>query len=195
MWVNRVPEPKTVKQRVHLDLVAATTDPLVAAGAYVVRRVGQGAHRWTLMADPEGGEFCVFEGADEPSALVVDSADPVADAAGVALAVFPSTGGLEGPPAVALADDVDWASGIAAASLMAEPVGAPTLLTSDGDVPEPTTSALKALAPQGSAATDDRQIFRIGDAAELAVDTGALHFFDPETGSGIYDEETTKGAS
>lgn len=98
----------------------------------------------------------------------VAGVNPVADAAGVALAVFPSTGGLEGPPAVALADDVDWASGIAAASLMAEPVGAPTLLTSDGDVPALTTSALKALAPQGSAATDDRQIFRIGDAAEPA---------------------------
>jgi len=35
----------------------------------------------------------------------------------------------------------------------------------------------------------------IGDAAELAIDTGTLHFFDPETGAGIYDEETTKGAS
>jgi multiple sugar transport system ATP-binding protein len=34
----------------------------------------------------------------------------------------------------------------------------------------------------------------IGDTAELAVDTGALHFFDPDTGAGIYDE-TTKGAS
>ena len=35
----------------------------------------------------------------------------------------------------------------------------------------------------------------IGDTAELAVDTGALHFFDPDTGAGIYDEETTKGTS
>jgi multiple sugar transport system ATP-binding protein len=34
----------------------------------------------------------------------------------------------------------------------------------------------------------------IGDTAELAVETGALHFFDPETGAGIYDE-STKGAS
>ncbi len=34
-----------------------------------------------------------------------------------------------------------------------------------------------------------------GDPAELVVDTGALHFFDLETGAGIYDDETTKGAS
>jgi multiple sugar transport system ATP-binding protein len=34
-----------------------------------------------------------------------------------------------------------------------------------------------------------------GDAAELVVDTGAVHFFDLETGAGIYDDETTKGAS
>jgi multiple sugar transport system ATP-binding protein len=33
-----------------------------------------------------------------------------------------------------------------------------------------------------------------GGSAEVAVDTRALHFFDPETGLGIYDEDTTKGA-
>ena len=36
---------------------------------------------------------------------------------------------------------------------------------------------------------------RPGETAELAVDTGALHFFDPATGAGIYDDGTTKGAS
>jgi multiple sugar transport system ATP-binding protein len=40
-----------------------------------------------------------------------------------------------------------------------------------------------------------RSKLNIGDKAELVVDTGALHFFDPDTGAGIYDEEPTKGAS
>ena len=42
---------------------------------------------------------------------------------------------------------------------------------------------------------DARSKLNIGEPAELTVDTGALHFFDPDTGAGIYDEETTKGAS
>jgi multiple sugar transport system ATP-binding protein len=40
-----------------------------------------------------------------------------------------------------------------------------------------------------------RSRVKIGDEVEVAVDSRALHFFDPETGLGIYDGATTKGAT
>jgi hypothetical protein len=61
MWVNPVPEPRTAKNRVHLDLRLPVADPapLVAAGATVVRppdaEIG-----WWVLADPDGNEFCAF---------------------------------------------------------------------------------------------------------------------------------------
>ena len=69
-WV--VPEDKTVKNRLHLDLsppetMSAEIDRLVAAGASVLRRVDEGGSYWTVMLDPEGNEFCILRGpADEP---------------------------------------------------------------------------------------------------------------------------------
>ena len=62
-WVfHSVPEPKTVKSRVHWDvrLVDTTIDGLVAAGATVLRPKEDDIH-WWVMADPEGNEFCAFE--------------------------------------------------------------------------------------------------------------------------------------
>lgn len=91
--------------------------------------------------------------------------DPVADAAGVALATSPATGGVEGPAAVSLVNVNDWAAGVAAAALVAAPVGAPILLSETDEVPDLTLSALTALAPQGSSETADAQLFRLGDAA------------------------------
>jgi hypothetical protein len=63
-------------------------------------------------------------------------------------------------------DAGDWPAAVAASSLVAEPVGAPVLFTEGDEVPELTTSALRALAPEGSPETDDEQLFRIGEAAE-----------------------------
>jgi multiple sugar transport system ATP-binding protein len=40
---------------------------------------------------------------------------------------------------------------------------------------------------------DPRAEVKEGEIAEVAVDTRGLHFFDPETGLGIYDE-AKKGA-
>ena len=63
----RVPGGKTVKNRVHPDVApyrgedpAAEVARLRAAGA-VLRGVGQGHDvSWTVLADPEGNEFCVL---------------------------------------------------------------------------------------------------------------------------------------
>ena len=96
----------------------------------------------------------------------VAGSDATTAAAAVALATYPSTGGVPGPAAVALVDVADWSSGIAAASLVAAPIGAPILVTDAGEVPELTASAVDALAPAGSSETDGRQAFRIGEAAE-----------------------------
>jgi hypothetical protein len=86
-----VPEPKTVKNRIHLDLVSeddahmrATVDRLLATGA-TYADVGQGDDvPWVVLADPEGNELCVLEprertrGAPGLASIVVDARDPAA---------------------------------------------------------------------------------------------------------------------
>jgi predicted enzyme related to lactoylglutathione lyase len=63
-YFAKVPESKQAKNRVHLDLTtpdASAVDELVALGATVIgeHEVPGGSHRWTVMCDPEGNEFCV----------------------------------------------------------------------------------------------------------------------------------------
>jgi predicted enzyme related to lactoylglutathione lyase len=60
---TRVPEPKATKNRWHLDL--DTDDPeaavphLESLGASVPRRVSEDGAGWTVLADPEGNDFCI----------------------------------------------------------------------------------------------------------------------------------------
>jgi hypothetical protein len=68
---GRVPEGKTVKNRLHMDLApqldddqAAMVESLIARGA-TRADVGQSAEgasevTWVVLADPEGNEFCVL---------------------------------------------------------------------------------------------------------------------------------------
>lgn len=66
LTIQRVPEPKTAKHRLHLDLFVSDDEvavaELVALGATVLVPAEGAGHQGmsaTVMADPEGGEFCV----------------------------------------------------------------------------------------------------------------------------------------
>ena len=60
-----VPEPKAVKNRLHIDLnpsgcdQAVELERLLALGARPAD-VGQGDESWVVLADPEGNEFCLL---------------------------------------------------------------------------------------------------------------------------------------
>lgn len=95
----------------------------------------------------------------------VGGPDPASNAAGVALATYPSTEPSQQPAAVTVVDADDWRAAIAASVLMSAPVGAPVLVSESDEVPEPTSEALDALDPQGSRATKGAQAFAIGAAS------------------------------
>ena len=63
LYFEKVPESKQAKNRVHIDLVnsdSSAIDELVRLGATVVENHELGtSHRWTVLQDPEGNEFCV----------------------------------------------------------------------------------------------------------------------------------------
>jgi len=70
LFFQPVPEPKIVKNRVHLDLRAPTTmaaevERMRELGAHEIRFVDEGHGSWTVMGDPEGNEFCVLRGVGE----------------------------------------------------------------------------------------------------------------------------------
>ena len=76
VWINAVPEPKTAKNRLHLDIHTGSVAELVELGASVL----DDTLPWTVMADPDGGEFCAFVRAEPPDQrlyeLVLDANDP-----------------------------------------------------------------------------------------------------------------------
>jgi hypothetical protein len=150
----------------------------------VVAAIGFGVG-YLVFDDPDGTGTSapaptpvVVEGAPQPQAADqigfpsfatrnttrVGGADPTADAAGVALASYPTDGGVGGPQAVILASSDSWQEALAATPLAADPIGAPVLLSTSGEVPAITGQALSALAPTGLDA-GGQQLITVGDVA------------------------------
>ena len=73
IFLQKVPEAKTVKNRVHLDVqvgaglgpeerpgrVAAEVERLLGLGATHLRTYDEMGEHWVVLQDPEGNEFCV----------------------------------------------------------------------------------------------------------------------------------------
>jgi len=69
-YFQPVPESKSAKNRVHIDLrpsgsMAAEVARLEQLGATIQGRVDEGGSFWTVMLDPEGNELCVLRGPED----------------------------------------------------------------------------------------------------------------------------------
>jgi catechol 2,3-dioxygenase-like lactoylglutathione lyase family enzyme len=57
LWIDVVPEPRTVKHRTHLDVRVEDVETLLAAGARIDDAT---SFPWAVLRDPEEGELCAF---------------------------------------------------------------------------------------------------------------------------------------
>ena len=68
--LQRVPEPKSGKNRMHIDVIAEDVEgEITRLGALGARRLHDGVQsfvpvQWVVMADPENNEFCVSTGSE-----------------------------------------------------------------------------------------------------------------------------------
>jgi hypothetical protein len=92
----------------------------------------------------------------------VAGADAIADVAGVAGAVWPSTSDTTRPRAVVIVDKDNWQGGIAASAFAGTAFRAPILLSDGGELPSVSADTLDRLDPPGADVTKNAEIIRIG---------------------------------
>jgi hypothetical protein len=137
------------------------------SGTELIRAPDSGVHAKT----PQAGQRLGFPALATKNTTRVGGGDPIADAAGVALAVYPSSAQGTHPATVVLAPTDDWEAAIASSVLMAPPLKAPILLSTGSSLPSATGDALKILAPTGAGQVAGAQVIRVGDVAN----PGKLH--------------------
>lgn len=140
---------------------------------------------------PQVSEALAFPSFATSNTTRIGGPEPSSNAAGVALAVFPSTTLAQRPAAVAVVEEDDLTGAIAAAVLMAPPVRAPILFAQDRELPDDSAEALAALSPAGSKATDGVSVFAVGATTRSALgDVGKV-----QTVSGARPTDFAKAAA
>ena len=132
IWVNAVPEPRTVKQRVHLDVDVGSIDAVLALGATMVRPASESGLRWSVLNDPEGGELCAFEREGMASTPPARLYEVIVDTTDAASAHVQAEWWADVWGGTAVHDDrgFSWVEGIS---------GTPFATVDFGPVPEPKT--------------------------------------------------------
>src|SRR5947209_6777778 len=144
---------------------------------------------------PQAGQKLGFPTVATKNTTRVAGADPIADAAGVALAVYPSSAAGTHPPAITLAPTDDWQAAVAASVLMAAPIRAPILLSDPDRLPSATAGALKTLAPTGAGAAGGAQLIRVGRVpAPAGLRSVEIKGSDPYTLAAAIDRFATAAA-
>jgi hypothetical protein len=162
-----------------------TDSRLLLGGAGLLAAI---AVAWAVLAGPLSGEdqpetsvapvvIETGETADAPAGPLgfplvatrnttrVGGADPVSDAAAVALATHPPSGLADPIEAAVLVEGGSPYAGIAASVLAGPPLRAPVLIGDDAGVPEPTGDALSQLNPRGGSGPSDAAVYLVGDVA------------------------------
>jgi hypothetical protein len=190
----KLPKPKGPRQEIPLPLKLVGGAILFAAVFLVAAILGGDNQRGTVdgAAPPVSGEpgpksdpapSSSTEELGYPAFATknttrIGGGNSAANAAGAALAVFPSTDDAQRPAAVTLVDEAGPEAAIAAAVLMSAPVRAPVLVSSEGGMPSVSAEALAALSPGGSGATGGASVFAIGS---VPTPTGyATHRIDAD---------------
>lgn len=178
--------------------VAAVVAMLAVAGigfgaGYLVfdREDGAGAPPPTTVAFPS-------EGDDESSAAAFAvggtrnttrfaGTDPAATAAAIVTATHPSD--ADRPTAVTLAPADSWQIALAASPLVADPVGAPILLSTAEDLPDSTASTIEGLRPAGISSDDGTKVIAVGRvASDDDLETRQIEGDDPAEIASMVDE-------
>jgi hypothetical protein len=129
-------------------------------------RIFKGETHVTQAAPPHGAQST--QGIGIPALATknttrVNGADAIANAAGVALAEYPSAASGTHPAVVALAPTDDWQAAIASAVFAAPPFHAPILLSGSSGLPPATSDALNQMHPAGSGPAGGAQVIAVGD--------------------------------
>ena len=119
----------------------------------------------TKGSEPEATTDLGFPAFATKNTTRIGGADAIADAAGVARAVFPATTPENRPAAVALIDARDWRAGIAGPSSPRPRCAPPSCSPTGPDLPPASRDALAALQPLGAKAAGGAQLVRVGDVA------------------------------